>query len=95
MKQVLVELIGTGNPNKREQSKHQDHIIEDVGEFIHIRDLATDMYPALMDLNKEQYNFTDALSSHEANILTNTLLQLKRQDVVAYPIHDLRGWRWV
>ena len=46
------------------------------------------MYPALNDLNKEHFNFTDALSFHEANILTNTLLQLKQQGVVAYPIHD-------
>ena len=39
-------------------------------------------------LNKKHINFTDALSFHEANILTNTLLQLKQQGVVAYPIHD-------
>ena len=88
VKQVFVELIGTGNPNKREPTKQPNNILENVEEFILIRDLALDMYPALNDLNKEYFNFTDALSFHEANILTNTLLQLKQQGVVAYPIHD-------
>ena len=88
VKQVFVELIGTGNPNKREPSKQPNSILENVEEFILIRDLALDMYPALNDLNKKHMNFTDALSFHEANILTNTLLQLKKQGVVAYPIHD-------
>jgi len=88
VKQVFVELIGTGNPNKREPTKQPNSILENVEEFILIRDLALDMYPALNDLNKKHMNFTDALSFHEANILTNTLLQLKQQGVVAYPIHD-------
>ena len=88
VKQVFVELIGTGNPNKREPSKQSKNILENVEEFILIRDLALEMYPALNDLNKKNMNFTDALSFHEANILTNTLLQLKQQGVVAYPIHD-------
>ena len=88
VKQVFVELIGTGNPNKREPSKQSKNILENVEEFVLIRDLAMDMYPALNDLNKKHMHFTDALSFHEANILTNTLLQLKKQGVVAYPIHD-------
>jgi len=88
VKQVFVELIGTGNPKKREPSKQPNSILENVEEFVLIRDLAMDMYPALNDLNKKHMNFTDALSFHEANILTNTLLQLKQQGVVAYPIHD-------
>ena len=61
VKQVFVELIGTGNPNKRERPKHQGSILEDVEEFILIRDLATYTYPALLDLNKQQFNFIDAL----------------------------------
>ncbi len=88
VKQVFVELIGTGNPNKREPSKQPNNILENVEEFTLIRDLALDMYPALNDLNKEYFNFIDALSFHEANILTNTLVELKGQGVVAYPIHD-------
>ena len=88
VKQVFVELIGTGNPDKREPTKQPNNILENVEEFILIRDLALDMYPALNDLNKEYFNFTDALSFHEANILTNTLIELKGQGVVAYPIHD-------
>ena len=89
VKQVFVELIGTGNPNKRQPSmQNKDNCLDSVEEFILIRDLALKMYPALNDLNKKHMNFTDALSFHEANILTNTLLQLKKQGVVAYPIHD-------
>ena len=88
VKQVFVELIGTGNPNKREPTKQPNSILENVEEFILIRDLALDMYPALNDLNKKHFNFIDALSFHEANILTNTLIELIGQGVVAYPIHD-------
>ena len=33
-------------------------------------------------------NFVCALSFHEAEILTQTLLQLKDSGVAAYPIHD-------
>ena len=88
VKQVFVELIGTGNPNKREPTKQPNSILENVEEFILIRDLALDMYPALKDLNKKHFNFIDALSFHEANILTNTLIGLIGQGVVAYPIHD-------
>ena len=62
--------------------------MENIDEFTHIRDLCLEAYPALKCLDKESFNFTNSLSYHEANILTQTLLSLKQVGVVAYPLHD-------
>ena len=59
--------------------------MDDVGEYIQIRDLCLQAYPALKCLNKERFNFINDLSYHEADILTRTLLNLKQIGVVAYP----------
>ena len=84
VKQVIVELTDSGNPYKSKPSPDNE-ILGDLEEFIHIRDLCLDAYPALKCLDKERLNFTNELSYHEANVLTETLLRLKRQDIVAYP----------
>ena len=87
VKQVIMELTGSGNPYKSKPSQ-DNQIVDDVEEFIHIRDLCIDAYPALKCLDKERLNFTNDLSFHEANILTKTLLSLKQMGIVAYPVHD-------
>ena len=87
VKEVIRELTGSGNPNKSKPSPDNE-IIDDQKEFIHIRDLCIDAYPALKFLDKEQLNFTNDLSFHEANVLTETLLSLKKMGIVAYPVHD-------
>jgi len=88
VKQVFVELIGTGNPYKVEPSVNAEGNSLDSYEFILIRNAALQMYPCLKQLNKKRMNFVNALSFHEAEILTQTLLQLKDSGVAAYPIHD-------
>ena len=85
VKQVIMELSGTGNPSKSKPSP-DSKILEE--EFTHIRDLCLQAYPALECLDNKRFNFPNDLSFHESNILTQTLLSLKEQGVVAYPVHD-------
>ena len=88
VKQVFVELIGTGNPDKAEPSVDAEGNSLESYEFILIRNAALQIYPCLKHLNKKRMNFVCALSFHEAEILTQTLLQLRDSGVAAYPIHD-------
>ena len=93
VKQVIVELIGTGNPHKAEPAMNdKDSPFDDSGtskkQFKHIRDLCHGAYPALLSLNSKDMNFIAALSFHEATIITQTMLKLKDMDVAAYSMHD-------
>lgn len=88
VKQVFVELIGTGNPFKVEPCIDAKGNSLNSYEFILIRNAALQMYPCLKQLNKKRMNFVNALSFHEAEILMQTLLQLKDSGVAAFPIHD-------
>ena len=84
VKQVIMELVGSGDPNKEKPSSDSE-ILDNVGEYIYIRDLCLQAYPALKCLNTEHFNFINDLSYYEADILTLTLLNLKQIGVVAYP----------
>ena len=84
VKQIIMELVGSGDPYKEKPSSDSE-VLDNVGEYIHIRDLCLQAYPALKCLNKERFNFINDLSYHEADILTLTLLNLKQISVVAYP----------
>ena len=93
VKQVIVELIGAGNPHKAEPSaKDEDSPFDDSEtskkQFSYIRDLCHQAYPALLMLNKKDMNFVAALSFHEATIITRTMLKLKDMGVAAYSMHD-------
>ena len=93
VKQVIVELIGTGNPHKAEPAAHDKDSPFDDSEtskkqFSYIRDLCHQAYPALLMLNKKDMNFIAALSFHEATIITQTMLKLKDMGVAAYSMHD-------
>ena len=93
VKQVIVELIGTGNPHKAEPAVHDKDSPFDDSEtskkqFNHIRELCHQAYPALLMLNKKDMNFIAALSFHEATIITQTMLKLKDMGVAAYSMHD-------
>ena len=93
VKQVIVELIGVGNPHKAEPSTPDEDSPFDDSEtskkqFSHIRDLCHQAYPALLMLNKKDMNFIAALSYHEATIVTQTMLKLKNMGVAAYSMHD-------
>ena len=93
VKQVIMELSGSGNAYKRDPGKDE----MDKNEFNIIRNLCLEAYPALetMEPNKTKlqttkgtWNFTNEISFHESSILTNTLLKLKSLGVVAYGVHD-------
>ena len=93
VKQVIVELIGTGNPHKAEPAAHDKDSPFDDSEtskkqFSYICDLCHQAYPALLMLNKKDMNFIAALSCHEATIITQTMLKLKDMGVAAYSMHD-------
>ena len=93
VKQVVVELIGAGNPNKDKPSLDRespfDRTAASIKQFQDIRDVALKVFPALNELNKnKRIDFSGFLSFHEAAIMTETLLNLKDQGVVAYPVHD-------
>ena len=84
VKKVIMDLIGSGDPYK-EKPFSDGEILDNVVEYIQIRDLCLHAYPALKCLNKERFNFINNLSYHEADILTRTILHLKQIGVVAYP----------
>ena len=93
VKQVIVELIGTGNPHKAEPAVHdKDSPFDDSQisreQFNHVRELCHQAYPALLTLNNNDMNFVAALSYHEATIITQTMLKLKDMGVAAYSMHD-------
>ena len=87
VKKVVMELVGAGNPNIAAPSLDND-ILNCREEFIQIRDLCLQAYPALKLLDEESLNFFNGLSFHEANIITQIMLTLKQLDIVSYPIND-------
>ena len=87
VKQVVMELVGSGDPYK-EKPYLGSEILDNVDEYIQIRDLCLQAYPALECLNKKRFNYINDLSYYEADILTQALLNLKKIGVVAYPVHD-------
>lgn len=92
VKQVIVEIIGTGNPNRTSPADTDTKLFQDnemdKQEYNSIRAACLEVIPALNQLNREYMNATGFLSYHEANILTETMLSLKEQGVVAYGVHD-------
>ena len=87
VKKVIMELIGAGNPYIEAPSQDND-ILHCTEEFIQIRDLCLQAYPALKCLDEKSLNLLNDLSFHEANIITQIMLTLKQLDVVSYPIND-------
>ena len=87
VKKVVMELVGAGNPYITVPSLEND-VLNCIEEFVHIRDLCLQAYPALKFLDEESLNFLNDLSFHEANIITQIMLTLKQMDIVSYPIND-------
>ena len=104
VKQVLVEMIGSGNHKRRgpadtKAPKGKDKLdFKEVPLFFdteHSKKLyqdiqvaALEVFPALKQLDDGYLNSTGFLSYHEAEILTRTLLKLKAMGVVAYGVND-------
>ena len=87
IKQVTMEVIGTGNPNKRQEAEDSDYTFAD-GEFARYRNGLVKVVPALHYLDPDYLNGAGYVSYHEAQIMLNTLHKLKTMNIPAYPIHD-------
>jgi len=99
VKQVIVEMLGSGNCNRigpasTEPPKNPDEpqLFFDTDHskqmYLRIQREALEVFPALKNLDTKYYNATGFLSYHESEILTLTLLRLKAMGVPAYGVHD-------
>ena len=87
VEKVIMELIGAGSPYIESYLQDND-ILNCTEEFIQIRDLCLQAYPALKCLDEKNFNFLNDLSFHEANITTQILLDLKQLGIVSYPTNE-------
>jgi hypothetical protein len=87
IKQVTMEVIGTGNPDKRQEADYSDYSFAD-GEFTRYRRGLLTVVPALYSLDADYMNGAGFVSYHEAQVMMLTLHQLKSMGIPAYPIHD-------
>ena len=97
VKQVIVEMLGSGNCNrtgpastKPPKKPDEPQLFFDTDHtkqmYLQIQREALEVFPALRQLSKRNdFNF---VSYHEAEILTLTLLKLKEMGVPAYGVHD-------
>ena len=99
VKQVIVEMLGSGNCNrsgpastKPPKNPDEPQLFFDTDHskhmYLQIQKAALEVFPALKHLDTKYYNATGFLSYHEAEILTLTLLRLKELRVPAYGVHD-------
>ena len=99
VKQVLVEMLGSGNcnrsgpastkpPKKSDEPQLFFNTTYSKQMYLQIQSAALEVFPALKKLNTKYLNTTGFLSYHESEILTLTLLKLKTLGVVAYGVHD-------
>ena len=102
VKQVIVEMLGSGNCNRTgpASTKPPKNLLkfDDVQLFfdtdyskrmyLQIQRAALEVFPALKHLDNKYRNATFFLSYHESEILTLTLLKLKAMGVPAYGVHD-------
>ena len=99
VKQVIVEMLGSGNCNrtgpastKPPKNPDEPQLFFDTDHskrmYLQIQREALEVFPALKQLDAKYYNATGFLSYHESEILTLTLLRLKKLGVPAYGVHD-------
>ena len=99
VKQVIVEMLGSGNCNrtgpastKPPKNPDEPQLFFDTDHskqmYLRIQRAALEVFPALKHLDNKYYNATGFLSYHESEILTLTLLRLKELRVPAYGVHD-------
>ena len=102
VKQVIVEMLGSGNSNRKGPASTKPPkkplSFDDVQLFfdterskqmyLQIQREAVEVFPALRQLDSEYMNATGFLSYHESEILTETLLKLKTLGITAYGVHD-------
>ena len=89
IKQVAVEIIGTGNPSKSKPAKAGKCVFdEETDEYNVIRKRLLGVAPALMFMDQTYYNGAGFISYHEAEMMTLVLHRLMALDIPAYPVHD-------
>ena len=89
IKQVAVEIIGTGNPSKSKPAKAGKCVFdEETDEYNVIRKRLIDTAPALIWLDNGYYNGAGFISYHEAEMMTLVLHRLMALNIPAYPVHD-------
>ena len=102
VKQVIVEMLGSGNCNRSGPASTEppkkpldfaDVQLFFEGDYskqmyLQIQRAAVQVFPALEKLDTTYLNATGFLSYHESEILTLTLLKLKALGVAAYGVHD-------
>ena len=102
VKQVIVEMLGSGNSNRtgpastkppKKPLDFADVQLFFEGDYskqmyLQIQRAAVQVFPALEKLDTTYLNATGFLSYHESEILTLTLLKLKALGVAAYGVHD-------
>ena len=99
VKQVIVEMLGTGNCNrtgpastKPPKNPDEPQLFFDTDHskrmYLQIQREALEVFPALKHLDAKYNNTTGFLSYHESEILTLTLLKLKAMGVPAHGVHD-------
>ena len=99
VKQVIVEMLGSGNCNrtgpastKPPKNPDEPQLFFDTDNskqmYLRIQRASLEVFPALKHLDNKYYNATGFLSYHESEILTLTLLRLKELRVHAYGVHD-------
>ena len=99
VKQVIVEMLGTGNCNrtgpastKPPKNRDEPQLFFDTDHskrmYLQIQREALEVFPALKHLDAKYNNTTGFLSYHESEVLTLTLLKLKAMGVPAYGVHD-------
>jgi len=89
IKQVAVEIIGTGNPSKSKPAKAGKCVFdEETDEYNVIRKRLLGVAPALMFMDNAYYNGAGFISYHEAEMMTLVLHRLMALNIPAYPVHD-------
>lgn len=88
-KSVIMELIGTGNPNKASQSKQSKYaFMSSLQEWDAYRSACHHVFPALKHLNTEYMNGPGFLSFHESEMLREAMEGLLSKGITSYPVHD-------
>ena len=99
VKQVIVEMLGSGNCNrtgpastKPPKNPDEPQLFFDMDHskrmYLQIQREALEVFPGLKHLDAKYNNATGFLSYHESEILTLSLLRLKAMGVPAYGVHD-------
>jgi hypothetical protein len=86
-KQVVMEAIGSGSHTRKRPAKGSELSFSD-DEYQAYLSAALRVVPALELLSFGSVDGSNFLSFHESNMITDAMLDLAAQGIVAYPMHD-------